>query len=124
MMLHWQGGDHTALEFLKNKTGHHRHASPDNVVQLVHDLARVQPDQGIVSILNRLGVRTGRGHTWTEGRLRTFRATHQISVYVDGERLARGELTLEETAVMLKSSTETVRRLIGRKLLVAQQACT
>jgi excisionase family DNA binding protein len=123
MMLHWQGGDHTVLEFLKNKTGHHRHAAPENVVQLVRELARVQPDQGIVSILNRLGVRTGQGHNWTEGRLRAFRATHDIAVYVDGERLARGELTLEETADMLKTSLETVRRLIARKVLAARQAC-
>lgn len=123
MILHWQGGDHTMLEFLKNKTGQHRYASPDNVVQLVRDLARVQPDQGIVSTLNRLGVRTGRGHTWTEGRLRAFRDTHHIAVYVEGERLARGELTMEETAVMLNISTETVRRLIARKILTAHQAC-
>lgn len=123
MMLHWQGGDHTTLEFLKNKTGEHRYASPDNVVQLVRDLARVQADQGIVSTLNRLGVRTGRGHAWTEGRLRAFRDTHHIAVYVEGERLARGELTMEETAVMLNLSTETVRRLIVRKVLAAHQAC-
>lgn len=123
MMLHWQGGDHTTLEFLKNKTGEHRYASPDNVVQLVRDLARVQADQGIVSTLNRLGMPTGRGHAWTEGRLRAFRDTHHIAVYVEGERLARGELTMEETAVMLNLSTETVRRLIVRKVLTANQAC-
>jgi excisionase family DNA binding protein len=123
MMLHWQGGDHTTLEFLKNKTGEHRYASPENVVQLVRNLARVQADQGIVSTLNRLGMRTGRGHTWTEGRLRAFRDTHHIAVYVEGERLARGELTMDETAVMLNVSTETVRRMITRKVLAAHQAC-
>ena len=92
-------------------------------MQLVRDLARVQPDQGIVSTLNRLGMRTRRGHTWTEGRLRAFRDTHRIAVYVEGERLARGELTMEETAVMLDVSTETVRRMITRKVLAAHQAC-
>lgn len=123
MRLHWQGGDHTELDFLKNKTGQHRYATPDNVVQLVRELARVQPDQGIVAILNRLGVRTGRGYAWTEGRLRTFRSSHGIAVYVEGERLARGELTLEETASRLNASRETVRRLIVSKTLPARQAC-
>ncbi len=123
LRLHWQGGDHTELDFLKNKTGQHRYATPDNVVQLVRELARVQPDQGIVSILNRLGIRTGRGHAWTEGRLRTFRTSHDIAVYVEGERLARGELTLEETASRLNVSRETVRRLIASKVLAARQAC-
>jgi hypothetical protein len=123
LVLHWQGGDHTTLEFLKNKTGQHRHTTPDNVVTLVRELARVQPDQSIVAILNRLGIRTGHGNTWTEGRLRIFRRDHQIAVYEEGERRARGELTLEETAAALHCSTESVRRLIERKVLRAHQAC-
>ena len=123
MVLHWHGGDHTSLDFLKNKTGQLRHATPDNVVQLVRQLARVQPDQGIVSILNRLGLRTGRGNTWTEGRLRVFRNDHKIAVYTDGERQARGEMTLEESAAMLRTSKESVRRLIASKILNAKQAC-
>lgn len=124
MVLHWDGGDHTKLDFLKNKTGQHRHATPDNVVELIGQLARVQPDQGVVSILNRLGLRTGRGNTWTEGRLRVFRNDHNIAVYKEGERDARGELTLEETAAMLNTSKESVRRLIASKILSAEQACS
>ena len=123
MLLHWQGGDHTSLDFLKNKAGHHRYVTPSNVVDLVRELARVQPDRGIVSILNRLGVRTGRGHSWTEARLRTFRCSHKIAVYSEGERLTRGEMTLEETAAMLNVSRESIRRLIASKLLSAHQAC-
>jgi excisionase family DNA binding protein len=123
MVLHWQGGDHTSLEFLKSKTGEHRYATPANVVMLVRELARVQPDQGIVSILNRLGMRTGHGNTWTEGRLRVFRRDHDIPVYQEGERQARGELTLEETANLLHCSKESVRRLIECKALNAHQTC-
>jgi hypothetical protein len=124
MVLHWNGGDHTTLDFLKSKAGQHRHATPDNVVQLIRQLARVQPDQGIVSILNRLGLRTGHGNTWTEGRMRVFRNDHNIAVYEEGERNARGELTLEETAAMLNTSKESVRRLIASKILNADQACS
>jgi DNA invertase Pin-like site-specific DNA recombinase len=123
MLLHWQGGDHTSLEFMKNKAGYHRYVTPSNVVDLVRQLARVQPDGSIVSILNRLGVRTGRGHSWTEARLRTFRCNHNIAVYSEGERLTRGEVTLEETAAMLNVSRESIRRLIASKVLPAHQAC-
>lgn len=123
MVLHWHGGDHTTLEFLKIKTGQHRHTTPDNVIKLIRELARVQPDQGIVGILNRLGLRTGHGNTWTEGRLRIFRRDHDIPVYEEGERAARGELTLEETAATLRCSKESVRRLIESKVLTARQAC-
>jgi excisionase family DNA binding protein len=123
MLVHWHGGDHTELSFQKNKTGHHRYAAPGDIVELIRQLARVQPDPGIVSILNRLGIRTGRGHTWTEVRVRSFRNTHAIRVYVDGERQARGELTMEEAATMLGVSNETIRRLIAQKHLQAKQAC-
>lgn len=123
MLLHWYGGDHTELAFQKNKTGQHRYAAPADIVELVRQLARVQSDQGIVSILNRLGIRTGRGHTWTEVRVRSFRDTHAIAVYAEGERRARGELTMEEAATMLGVSTETIRRLIAQKQLPAKQAC-
>ncbi len=123
MLLHWQGGDHTSIEFMKNKTGYHRYVTPSNVVELIRELARVQPDRSIVSILNRLGVHTGHNHSWTEARLRTFRCNHKIAVYAEGERVARGEMTLEETAAMLNVSRESVRRLIASKLLAARQAC-
>jgi len=123
LTIHWEGGDHTQRQFAKNKTGHHRYRASDDIVALVRQLARVQPDQGIASILNRLGLRSGHGHTWTDVRVRTFRNDHRIAVYVDGERIARGELTLQETAAALNVSTETVRRLIARKQLAAHQAC-
>jgi len=123
MLVHWHGGDHTELVFQKNKTGHHRYAVPADIVELIRQLARVQSDPGIVSILNRLGIRTGRGHTWTEARVRSFRDTHAIRVYVEGERQARGELTMEEAATMLGVSTETIRRMITQKHLSAKQAC-
>jgi excisionase family DNA binding protein len=90
---------------------------------LIRQLARVQPDAAIVNILNRLSVRTGSGNTWVESRLRGFRSDHSIPVYVPGERLARGELTLDEAAELLEVYPESVRRLIAGKQLPAQQPC-
>ena len=124
MMVHWQGGDHTAIEFLKNKTGQHRWALPEDDVALIRELARVQPDKSIAAILNRLGKRTAHAHTWTEARVRAFRNDHHITTYREGERVERGELTLEEAAAALGVSTMSVRRLIERKLLPARHACT
>jgi hypothetical protein len=105
LTLHWQGGDHTAMQFTKSKTGEHRWAAPQDLVALVRELARQQSDQGITAILNRLGKRTAKGHTWTETRVRTFRNDHQIAAYREGERAERGELTLPEAAQMLAVST-------------------
>jgi hypothetical protein len=57
-----------------------------------------------------------RGHTWTEARIRSFRDTHNIPVYVDGERMAGGEVTMEEPAAMLPVSNETFCRLIANRV--------
>jgi excisionase family DNA binding protein len=111
------------MVFLKNTQGQHRHATPGDVVELIRQLARMQPDAAIVNILNRLGVRTGYGNTWVEARLRSFRSDHSIPAYVPGERSKRGELTLDEAAELLGVYPESVRRLIAGKQLPAQQPC-
>ncbi|MGH8580243.1 MAG: recombinase family protein [Gammaproteobacteria bacterium] len=123
MVLHWQGGDHTELQFPKNKTGQHRWKTDTGVEQLIEQLARVMPDQGIASLLNRLEKRTAHGHTWTKARVCSFRNGHRIAIYQEGERQARGELTLEEAASRLEVSKMTVHRLIQKKLLPARHAC-
>jgi DNA invertase Pin-like site-specific DNA recombinase len=123
LKLHWHGGDHTQVEFLRNRTGVHRWAMPEDLIALVAALARVQPDRGVASILNRLGKKTAHGHTWTEARVRSLRGDHKIAVYREGERAERDELTLQEAADMLGVSTEGVRRLIAGKQLAATQAC-
>ena len=123
MLLHWQGGDHTSIEFTRNKTGEHRWIASEDVIVLIRELGRIQPDQGIASILNRLGKRTAHGHTWTQARVRTFCNDHGIAVYREGERLDRGEMTLDEGAKVLGVSTMTVRRLIDRAILPAHHAC-
>jgi DNA invertase Pin-like site-specific DNA recombinase len=96
--LHWKGGDHTSLEVAKNRAGQHRWKTSATTEQLIRDLARLLPDGSIASLLNRLGARTARGHTWTQQRVCVFRNDHNIAVYRDGERAERGELILREAA--------------------------
>jgi len=98
LIIHWQGGDHTELSVVKNRTGQHRWTTDVEVQALITQLARQLPDGTIASLLNRLCHRTGKGHTWTEMRVRSFRSDHHIAVYKTGEREARGELTLEQAA--------------------------
>jgi len=123
LIIHWQGGDHTELSVVKNRTGQHRWTTDVEVQALITQLARQLPDGTIASLLNRLGHRTGKGHTWTEMRVRSFRSDHHIAVYKTGEREARGELTLEQAADALGASKMTVLRMIGAGILDAAQAC-
>jgi excisionase family DNA binding protein len=123
LKLHWKGGDHTALTVAKNRTGQHRWKTSATTEQLIVELARVAADSTIAAILNRLSVRTAKGHTWTQQRVRTFRSDHEIAIYRDGERAERGETTLEESADRLGVSKMTVVRLIKDKVLPAKQVC-
>ena len=69
--------------------------------QLIRDLARLLPDGSIASGLNRLGVQSANGHTWTQLRVRNVRAEHRVAVYREGERADWGELILHEAAAHL-----------------------
>lgn len=123
LVIHWQGGDHTELSVVKNRVGQHRWTTDVEVQTLIAQLARQLIDGSIAALLNRLGHRTGKGHTWTEMRVRSFRGDHHIAVYKTGEREARGELTLEQAADALGASKMTVLRMIGAGVLQATQAC-
>jgi excisionase family DNA binding protein len=123
LKLHWYGGDHTELCVAKNRAGAHRWKTDADVEALIHGLARLMPDSSMASLLNRSGKRTGKGHTWTEARVRSFRGDHRIGVYREGERAERGELTLEEAASALEVSKMSVLRMIRAGVLPAQQLC-
>ena len=49
MVLHWRGGDHTALKVKKNTSGKHRWTVAEETETLVHELARLMPDRAIAS---------------------------------------------------------------------------
>ena len=123
LMLHWQGGDHTRLEVVKNRVGQHRWKTDTATEELIRELARLLPDQSIASVLNRLGIRSAKGHTWTQVRVRNFRCEYQIAIYREGERAERRELILHEAASRLGVSKMTVVRLIRDGLLPARQVC-
>ena len=123
LVVRWQGGDHTTLRVAKNHVGQHRWSTEADVVELVSVLARQMPDQAIAAVLNRAGKTTGRGNGWTRSRVCILRNHRGIAPYRNGERSERGEMTLEEAAVVLKVSEATVRRLINLAVLPARQLC-
>jgi hypothetical protein len=123
LALHWQGGDHTQVEFQKMGTGQHRHVTDDDLVEIVRLLARIESDERIASILNRNRRRTAHGQNWTGKRICSLRNNHAIPVYREGERQARGEMSVSESAAALDVTPTTVLRLIRLKQLPATQAC-
>lgn len=123
LVVHWHGGDHTVLKVKKNRIGQHRWSAAADVVDLVRSLARQMPDKYIAAVLNRAGQSTGKGNSWTRGRVCSLRNQQTIEPYREGERVERGEVTLDEASTVLNVSASTVRRLIEDGTLPAQQLC-
>ena len=73
LLLHWRGGDHTEVFVGKRATGRHRYTTDAETETLITGLARQMPDMAIAALLNRLGRRTGKGNSWKESNVRSFR---------------------------------------------------
>ena len=125
MVLHWQGGDHTALQLkLKlNAAGRHHYPVPDDMITLVRELARLMPDPQIARLLNRSGKPMALGNPWTEQRVRGFRKHHDIATYRDGEWVERGEITLEAAAEIIGVCKMTALRMLRRGDIKGRQVC-
>jgi excisionase family DNA binding protein len=126
-MIHWHGGDHTALDVATKVRGRWRDieeaGAEAETAALITALVRMMPDSSIAAVLNRLGRRTVGGLSWTAARVQLFRNDHHLLAYRDGERIDRGELVLDEVACELGVSKMTVIRMIHNKTLPARQVC-
>jgi hypothetical protein len=111
LIVYWEGGGQT------------RWTTDVEIVDLVRALARQMPDQAIAALLNRSGKSTGRGNSWTRGRICSLRRQYEIAIYRDGEHADRGEATIEQAAMVLAVSTATIRHLIAEGVLPAKQHC-
>ena len=90
-----------------------------DAIGVMRQMATSFSDEQIAVTLNRLGLRTGAGNTWTEGRVRSARDTHGIPAC--DRTQPREHLTLDEAARHLGVSPTTVRRLITTNQLAARQ---
>jgi len=123
LLLHWQGGDHTELQYQKPGKGQHRFVTDNKTIEIMEKLARILPDDAIAATLNRLGMRTAHDDTWTARRVCSQRNDRGIAGYREADRHARGELLLSEVASALNVGYETALRRIRKGLIPATRAC-
>jgi hypothetical protein len=89
--------------------------SSQEVTELIRELALVCEDTSIVSILNRLGYRTGTANTWTEKRVQHVRHTNGFAACPPSDQ--RLWITMQRAAAKLGVREMVVRRLIAQKSL-------
>ena len=120
LTIHWQGGQHSQLRIRKPKTGEHGCNTPDEAIAIIRSMATRWSDQDIAASLNRMGVRTGQGKTWTAHRVSSIRRVRDIHAYKSAEK--EGEwLTMSEAAKVLDVTNHVIRRLISDRILPAEQ---
>jgi DNA invertase Pin-like site-specific DNA recombinase len=120
LVIHWIGGRHSELRFLKPKTGQHSRCTKVEALDLVRQMASDYTDEEIVLTLNRLRLKTGAGNTWNETRLRSLRSYLGLPACKISQA-NRSRLNLEQAAENLHVSVTVVRRLIAHKILPATQ---
>ncbi|MER8594884.1 helix-turn-helix domain-containing protein [Mesorhizobium sp. M1182] len=77
-------------------------------------------DAEIAATLNRMGMQTGQGKTWTARRVQSLRTVHKISGYRSSDK--NGEwLTMSDAAAKLGAWHVKIRRFIRDGLLPAEQ---
>jgi excisionase family DNA binding protein len=123
LTIHWRGGQHSQLRVRKPKTGEHGCRTSEEALAIMRSMATRWSDEDIAASLNRMGMRTGQGKTWTAHRVSSLRRVHGIHAYRSAEK--NGEwLTMSEAAAKLGVTNHAVRRLIKGGILAAEQVVT
>jgi DNA invertase Pin-like site-specific DNA recombinase len=120
LLIHWAGDRHSELRIRKNGTGHHGRSTTVDAVEVVRQMSGKFPDEEIAATLNRLGLRTGAGNTWSMQRIYSLRYCHDLPSN-NVNRAETGVVTLKEAAHRLGVSTSSVQRMIDLKILPATQ---
>jgi excisionase family DNA binding protein len=120
LTIHWRGGQHSQLRVRKPKSGEHGCRTPEEALAVMRSMATRWSDEDIAASLNRMGMPTGQGKTWTAHRVSSLRRVHGIHAYRSAEK--NGEwLTMSEAATRLGVTHHRIRRLIKDGILPAEQ---
>ena len=120
LVIHWKGGQHSELRVRKPRTGEHGCSTPEQALAVMRSMAGRWSDQDIAASLNRMGMPTGQGKTWTAHRVGSVRRVRGIHGYRSAEK--NGEwLTMRDAAAKLGVSHHQIRKLIKAGILASEQ---
>ena len=120
LTIHWKGGQHSQLRLNKPRTGEHDCRTPDDALAVMQSMASRWSDEEIAATLNRMGMPTGQGKTWTAHRVSSIRRVRGIHAYRSAEKTGEW-LTMSEVAAKFGVTNHRVRRLIAAGILAAEQ---
>jgi excisionase family DNA binding protein len=120
LTIHWKGGQHSQLRLRKPDPGEHDCRTPDDALAVMQSMAGRWSDEEIAATLNRMGMPTAQGKTWTAHRVSSIRRVRGIHAYRSAEK--GGEwLTMTEAAAKFGVTNHRIRRLIAAGVIAAEQ---
>jgi excisionase family DNA binding protein len=120
LTIHWRGGQHSELRVRKPRTGEHGCATAEDALAVMRSMAGRWSDEHIAASLNRMGLPTGQGKTWTAHRVASVRRVRGIHAYRSAEKDGAW-LTMTEAATALGMTNHAIRRLIKTGVLSGVQ---
>jgi hypothetical protein len=120
LVIHWKGGLHTERHVPRRRRGQNSSQSSQSVVEAIAALAHICSDDLIAGMLNRNGLKTGRGNRWTRERVIALRSHHRIPRHSPQDREVEGWMNLTEAAAFLGVSPRTLRLGVDRGQILAE----
>ena len=120
LTIHWRGGQHSQVRIAKPKSGEHGCRTPDEALAVMRSMAGKWSDEHIAATLNRMGLPTGQGKTWTAHRVSSVRMVNGIHAYRSAHKDGQW-LTMSQAAAELGVNNHRIRRLIKEGVLATEQ---
>ncbi len=114
---HWHGGGHTEWHVARQTAGTHGRTTDRDALEVIRALSTGCRALTMAATLNRLGSRTGTGHTWRAHRVACGRYPDRLP-HCPKEQ---DGLTLEQAAQQLGVSATVIKRLMRQGTLPARQ---
>ena len=119
--IHWVGGEVTPIAVPKGRVGVHRYATDPDILDLIRQLGAEFSDEQIARILQRKGLKTSKGLTFTVHRVTNLRYAHKIPGRTRALLQQAHVHTVEQAAERLGISRRTVVHWIESGLLKGSQ---
>jgi hypothetical protein len=117
LWLKWSGGHHTELRSPRRSRSSRRR---EDLPSLLDTLRKIGDDESTSRALNRAGILTAAGKTWTKNRVSQSRRRAGIMSFDAPLKEREGWLTQSEAATYLGISPMSLNRLIQQGILPAE----
>jgi DNA invertase Pin-like site-specific DNA recombinase len=123
LWLKWTSGHHTELRSRRRRGNHGvrgRSGKAIDVRSVLETLRKIADDESISRALNRAGVQTESGQTWTKKRVAACRRKLGVPPFSAELKATSGWLTQQEAATKLRISPMSLNRLIQQEIVISE----